>query len=114
MQHSVVLEQQAQRFEDIEPLGSRDKITSFAGSMHLSISTCGCSRSLWMLLAESSPWPTLTPIVSLKAITLSTLVMIGQTVGTRSSRPKPTTTTITTVALAASAVNDRQVCTYNP
>jgi len=40
--------------------------------------------------------------------------MIGQTVGTRSSRPKPTTTTITTVALAASAVNDRQVCTYNP
>lgn len=32
----------------------------------------------WMLIAERSPWPTLTLIVSLEAIFLSTFVMIGQ------------------------------------
>jgi uncharacterized membrane protein len=32
----------------------------------------------WMLFAESSPWPTLTLVVSLEAIFLSTFVMIGQ------------------------------------
>jgi uncharacterized membrane protein len=32
----------------------------------------------WMLVVESSPWPTLTLIVSLEAIFLSTFVMIGQ------------------------------------
>jgi uncharacterized membrane protein len=31
-----------------------------------------------MVLAESSPWPTLTLVVSLEAIFLSTFVMIGQ------------------------------------
>ncbi len=31
-----------------------------------------------MLLVESSPWPTLTLVVSLEAIFLSTFVMIGQ------------------------------------
>jgi uncharacterized membrane protein len=31
-----------------------------------------------MLFAESSPWPTLTLVVSLEAIFLSTFVMIGQ------------------------------------
>jgi uncharacterized membrane protein len=31
-----------------------------------------------MLFVESSPWPTLTLIVSLEAIFLSTFVMIGQ------------------------------------
>ena len=34
--------------------------------------------TLWMLFVESSPWPTLTLIVSLEAIFLSTFVMIGQ------------------------------------
>ena len=34
--------------------------------------------AFWMLFAESSPWPTLTLIVSLEAIFLSTFVMIGQ------------------------------------
>lgn len=33
---------------------------------------------VWMLLAESSPWPTLTLVVSLEAIFLSAFVMIGQ------------------------------------
>src|SRR5262249_547245 len=32
----------------------------------------------WMLSIENSPWPTLTLIVSLEAILLSRLVMIGQ------------------------------------
>jgi uncharacterized membrane protein len=34
--------------------------------------------TLWMLIVEQSPWPTLTLIVSLEAIFLSTFVMIGQ------------------------------------
>ena len=34
--------------------------------------------AVWMLFIEKSPWPTLTLIVSLEAIFLSTLVMIGQ------------------------------------
>lgn len=34
--------------------------------------------TLWMLLAEGSPWPKLTLVVSLEAIFLSTFVMIGQ------------------------------------
>jgi low affinity Fe/Cu permease len=54
-----------------------DAITKFAGSMsfvYLHI----VAFALWMLIAESSPWPTLTLVVSLEAIFLSTLVMIGQ------------------------------------
>ena len=54
-----------------------DAITKFAGSMafvylHVVV------FAVWMLFAESSPWPTLTLVVSLEAIFLSTFVMIGQ------------------------------------
>jgi uncharacterized membrane protein len=54
-----------------------DAITGFAGSMkfvyvHIVV------FAVWMLLVESSPWPTLTLVVSLEAIFLSTFVMIGQ------------------------------------
>jgi uncharacterized membrane protein len=54
-----------------------DAITTFAGSMpfvyvHVVI------FALWMAFAETSPWPTLTLVVSLEAIFLSTFVMIGQ------------------------------------
>jgi len=54
-----------------------DGITRFAGSMkfvylHVAL------FAIWMLFAESSPWPTLTLVVSLEAIFLSTFVMIGQ------------------------------------
>jgi uncharacterized membrane protein len=54
-----------------------DAITKFAGSMafvylHVLVFVG------WMLVAEQSPWPTLTLIVSLEAIFLSTFVMIGQ------------------------------------
>src|SRR4051812_23494565 len=54
-----------------------DVITKFAGSMwfvYLHIA----AFAAWMLLVESSPWPTLTLVVSLEAIFLSTFVMIGQ------------------------------------
>src|SRR4029450_6406158 len=62
--------------EDLQ-LRIADKITAFAGSMnfvylHIAI------FATWMLFIESSPWPTLTLIVSLEAIFLSTFVMIGQ------------------------------------
>jgi uncharacterized membrane protein len=77
LRHSpVVLEQQAQRAQDIQ-LRIADWITGFAGSMnfvyiHIVLFT------VWMLFIESKPWPTLTLIVSLEAIFLSTFVMIGQ------------------------------------
>src|ERR1700712_2596092 len=54
-----------------------DLITRFAGSMafvYLHI----VGFAVWMVVAEKSPWPTLTLVVSLEAIFLSTFVMIGQ------------------------------------
>ena len=76
LHHPVVLEQQAQRAQDIQ-IRIADWITGFAGSMnfvylHIALFT------IWMLFVETSPWPTLTLIVSLEAIFLSTFVMIGQ------------------------------------
>ena len=72
----VVLEQQAQRAQDVQ-LRVADWITAFAGSMnfvylHIAL------FAIWMLFIESKPWPTLTLTVSLEAIFLSTFVMIGQ------------------------------------
>src|SRR5262245_55648948 len=74
--HPAVLEQFEKRTADIQ-LRIADKITAFAGSMsfvylHVALFT------IWMLIFEKSPWPTLTLIVSLEAIFLSTFVMIGQ------------------------------------
>jgi uncharacterized membrane protein len=54
-----------------------DTITKFAGSMAFVYIHVALFAG-WMLLAESSPWPTLTLVVSLEAIFLSTFVMIGQ------------------------------------
>ena len=54
-----------------------DTITSFAGSMRF-VYIHIVLFSVWMLVFERSPWPTLTLIVSLEAIFLSTFVMIGQ------------------------------------
>ena len=76
LRHPVVLEEQARRAADIQ-LRVADWITAFAGSMnfvylHIALFT------VWMLLIESKPWPTLTLIVSLEAIFLSTFVLIGQ------------------------------------
>jgi len=54
-----------------------DAITKFAGSMGF-VYIHVVAFAIWMVVVESSPWPTLTLVVSLEAIFLSTFVMIGQ------------------------------------
>ena len=54
-----------------------DAITRFAGSMPF-VYVHAVVFAVWMLTVESSPWPTLTLVVSLEAIFLSTFVMVGQ------------------------------------
>jgi uncharacterized membrane protein len=54
-----------------------DTITKFAGSM-MFVYVHILAFVVWMLVIETSPWPTLTLVVSLEAIFLSTFVMIGQ------------------------------------
>jgi uncharacterized membrane protein len=74
--HPVTLAMEAMRANDLQ-LRVADTITAFAGSMtFVYIHVVGFV--LWMLFVESSPWPTLTLVVSLEAIFLSTFVMIGQ------------------------------------
>src|SRR4051794_25870797 len=75
-EHPVVTKQRQMRAADVQ-MRIADAITRFAGSMpfvyvHVAV------FAGWMLFAESSPWPTLTLVVSLEAIFLSTFVMIGQ------------------------------------
>jgi uncharacterized membrane protein len=75
-EHPVVTKLRERRTADVQ-LRVADAITKFAGSMwfvYLHI----VAFAVWMLFAESSPWPTLTLVVSLEAIFLSTFVMIGQ------------------------------------
>jgi len=74
--HPVVQRGIEKRANDIQ-VKIASGITAFAGSMmfvyvHIAV------FALWMLFIESSPWQTLTLIVSLEAIFLSTFVMIGQ------------------------------------
>lgn len=76
-EHSpVVVAHQAQRASEFQ-LRIADKITAFAGSMNF-VYIHAFAFTAWMLFIESSPWPTLTLIVSLEAIFLSTFVLIGQ------------------------------------
>ena len=75
-QHPVVLAHQALRAADVQ-VRIADAITAFAGSMRF-VYVHVVVFAVWMLFIESSPWPTLTLIVSLEAIFLSTFVMIGQ------------------------------------
>lgn len=75
-EHPVVTALRETRARDLQ-LRVADAITRFAGSMvfvylHIVV------FAGWMLIVESSPWPTLTLTVSLEAIFLSTFVMIGQ------------------------------------
>jgi uncharacterized membrane protein len=75
-EHPVVVKARERRANDAQ-LRVADAITAFAGSMpfvylHVVV------FAAWMLFVESSPWPTLTLVVSLEAIFLSTFVMIGQ------------------------------------
>ena len=74
--HPAVAQFHASRASDIQ-LRLADAITAFAGSMPF-VYAHVVVFAAWMLLAETSPWPTLTLVVSLEAIFLSTFVMIGQ------------------------------------
>ncbi|MER5528546.1 DUF1003 domain-containing protein [Streptomyces sp. NPDC002677] len=74
--HPVVAAHLARQASDLQ-VRIADAITKFAGSM-LFVYIHAVGFAAWMLLAEDSPWPTLTLVVSLEAIFLSTFVMIGQ------------------------------------
>jgi uncharacterized membrane protein len=74
--HPVVVAEERRRAEDLQ-LRIADWITRFAGSMNF-VYVHILLFAVWILFAESKPWPTLTLIVSLEAIFLSTFVMIGQ------------------------------------
>jgi uncharacterized membrane protein len=75
-QHPVVTAQLERRAADAQ-LRIADRITAFAGSMTF-VYLHAVLFTVWMLLIETKPWPTLTLVVSLEAIFLSTFVMIGQ------------------------------------
>ena len=74
--HPAVLAELEKRAES-DQLRIADRITAFAGSMWF-VYLHAVLFAAWMLLAEESPWPTLTLVVSLEAIFLSAFVMIGQ------------------------------------
>jgi len=74
--HPAVVEHVAKRAASVQ-LRIADTITKFAGSMWF-VYIHAVGFAAWMLFVESSPWPTLTLVVSLEAIFLSTFVMIGQ------------------------------------
>jgi uncharacterized membrane protein len=74
--HPAVVSHEEARAASMQ-LRVADKITAFAGSMYF-VYLHGAVFALWMIFVESSPWPTLTLVVSLEAIFLSTFVMIGQ------------------------------------
>jgi uncharacterized membrane protein len=75
-EHPTVVKLRIKRAEDVQ-LKIADAITSFAGSMPF-VYVHVVVFAVWMLFVETSPWPTLTLVVSLEAIFLSTFVMIGQ------------------------------------
>ncbi len=74
--HPVVVARQVQAAEHLQ-VRIADAITAFAGSMGF-VYIHALVFTLWMLVLERNPWPTLTLVVSLEAIFLSTFVMIGQ------------------------------------
>jgi uncharacterized membrane protein len=75
-EHPAVTKLRVKRAADVQ-LRVADAITTFAGSMPF-VYVHVVVFAVWMLFVESSPWPTLTLVVSLEAIFLSTFVMIGQ------------------------------------
>ncbi len=74
--HPAVVDEAIKRNASLQ-LRIADRITAFAGSMSF-VFLHAVLFAVWMLFFESSPWPTLTLVVSLEAIFLSTFVMIGQ------------------------------------
>jgi uncharacterized membrane protein len=75
--HSPAVLNEARRRRENLQLRLADRITAFAGSMNF-VWIHAALFTLWMLVLERNPWPTLTLVVSLEAIFLSTFVMIGQ------------------------------------
>lgn len=75
-QHPVVVRLNAERAAEFE-LRLADRITAFAGSMKF-VYLHALAFAVWMLVVETSPWPTLTLGVSLEAVFLTSFVMIGQ------------------------------------
>ncbi len=80
VRHSPVVVKHLERRASDFQLRLADKITAFAGSMNF-VYIHAIAFAVWMLVVETSPWPTLTLVVSLEAIFLSTFVMIGQNRG---------------------------------
>jgi uncharacterized membrane protein len=76
VEHPVVVRMRDRRAASLQ-LRAADAITKFAGSM-MFVYLHVVVFAAWMVFAESSPWPTLTLVVSLEAIFLSAFVMIGQ------------------------------------
>lgn len=74
--HHPAVAREIARAEDVQ-LRVADLVTRFAGSMPF-VYAHVVAFAVWMLLVETTPWPTLTLVVSLEAIFLSTFVMIGQ------------------------------------
>lgn len=74
--HPAIVHVREQRAANLQ-LRVADWITRFAGSM-LFVYLHILVFAGWMLFVETTPWPTLTLVVSLEAIFLSTFVMIGQ------------------------------------
>ena len=74
--HPVVVAHHISGAADIQ-LRIADAITKFAGSMPF-VYLHAMIFVGWMLFVETSPWPSLTLVVSPEAIFLSTFVMIGQ------------------------------------
>lgn len=72
--HPVVLAHRAQRRRDAQLRA--DAITASAGSLPF-IYIHAVAFVVWMLTDESNPWPKLTLIVSLEAIFLTSIAMIG-------------------------------------
>ena len=76
LHHPAVVLHAQQRAKDFQ-LRLADRITAVAGSMQFVYFHAGFF-TLWMLVFEKNPWPTLTLTVSLEAIFLSTFVLISQ------------------------------------
>src|SRR6201988_4320577 len=76
LHHPAVVDEARRRSEKLQ-LRLADRITTFAGSMNF-VWIHAALFTVWMLVLERNPWPTLTLVVSLEAIFLSTFVMIGQ------------------------------------
>jgi uncharacterized membrane protein len=73
--HPAVIDEARKRNASFQ-LRVADQITTFAGSMSFVYIHAGL-LAVWMLFLEHSSWPTLTLVVWLKAIYISSFMMIS-------------------------------------